>query len=207
MVSGTVDRVEPLWAVQPNSLWAIDALILDPENARKHSQENIQAIKASLARFGQQKPIVVTETGLVKAGNGTVIAAQELNWTQLWCTVTQLSDEEADKYAIADNRTAELAVWDDEVLFDKLKSWPEGDSELFDALGFNPEDILEPDLADLDVDIDNLGISDQDFLQEALIVLQVQIPQSNDNLIPAQQEIQAICDKHGFILESRVQLR
>ena len=47
-------------------------LSADPANARKHSERNIESIMASLRRFGQQKPIVVDKSGVVRAGNGTL---------------------------------------------------------------------------------------------------------------------------------------
>lgn len=187
-------------------MWAIEGLTLDPDNARDHSRENIEAVKASLERFGQQKPIVVTEEGVVKAGNCTVIAAQELDWTHIWVHVTELSDEEADKYAIADNRAAELAVWNDAMLSDKLKSWPNDDSDLFDALGFTEDDILEPDLSALDVDMSNIDLGDEDPMGNTMILLRIQIPQAFSNGKTAQREIQAVCDKYELILESRIQI-
>ncbi len=53
-------------------------LMLDPSNVRKHSAENLNAIKASLAKFGQQKPIVADKKGVVVAGNGQLMAAKAL---------------------------------------------------------------------------------------------------------------------------------
>jgi ParB-like chromosome segregation protein Spo0J len=50
----------------------------DPANVRKHGEQNLAAIKASLTRFGQQKPIVVNRDGVVVAGNGTLMAARAL---------------------------------------------------------------------------------------------------------------------------------
>ena len=52
----------------------VDSLHNDPANVRKHGEQNLAAIKASLARFGQQKPIVVNADGGVIAGNGTLMA-------------------------------------------------------------------------------------------------------------------------------------
>jgi ParB-like chromosome segregation protein Spo0J len=99
----------------------VSDLFLDPSNVRKHSRRNLDAIKASLRKFGQQKPIVIDAKGIVLAGNGTLTAAQELGWTEISATRTELTGVEATAFAIADNRTAELAEWDDK-LVDVIKS-------------------------------------------------------------------------------------
>jgi len=91
-------------------------LTTDPANVRRHSRRNIDAIKASLKRFGQVKPIVVDSKGVVRAGNGTLQAAVDLGWSEVWVIETKLDGAEATAYAIADNRTGELAEWDLESL-------------------------------------------------------------------------------------------
>jgi len=180
---------------------------LDPKNARGHSPENIAAIKASLVRFGQQKPIVITKDRIVKAGNGTLIAVRELGWSEIWCKITELTDEEADLYAIADNRSSELAFWDNETLLSGLTNMAAVAPDLFEGLGFTGDDVLEPDLDALDVDVEGLDLGEKDFLAEAVILLQITIPQSENGVSPAQREIERICTKFGLNLESKVQLR
>jgi ParB-like nuclease family protein len=88
----------------------------DPNNVRKHSERNILAIAESLMQYGQQKPIVV-KNNVVLAGNGTLEAAKRLGWEKIACTEFS-GDGKAQGYALADNRTAELAEWD----FEKLTS-------------------------------------------------------------------------------------
>jgi len=92
---------------------SIDKLSSDPANARKHDEKNIAAIVGSLRRFGQQKPIVVDSSGVVRAGNGTLEAARQLGWTEIDCVETKLKGSDAIAYAIADNRTSELAEFGD----------------------------------------------------------------------------------------------
>ena len=55
---------------------AIDELELDPDNAMDHPDENLDAIKASLERFGTGRSIVIDSNDVVRAGNGTVSAAR-----------------------------------------------------------------------------------------------------------------------------------
>lgn len=116
-------------------------LSLDPSNVRKHDRKNLDAIKASLRKFGQQKPIVVDAKGIVLAGNGTLTAAKELGWTEIEITRTTLQGVEATAFAIADNRSAELAEWEDS-LANVLKSLSEADFDLV-QLGFSDSDLDE----------------------------------------------------------------
>lgn len=113
----------------------------DPANARKHNDRNIDAIIASLRRFGQQKPIVIDKTNIVRAGNGTLEAAKRLGWAKIDCVVTNLESSDATAYAIADNRTAELAEWDSEILAAELESLQS--DGLLEAAGFTDEELEE----------------------------------------------------------------
>ena len=113
----------------------------DPANARKHDDKNIGAIVASLRRFGQQKPIVIDSNNVVRAGNGTLQAAMTLGWESIDCVVTSLKGSDAVAYAIADNRTAELAEWDNDVLAAQLNGLLADDVELANAAGFTAEEI------------------------------------------------------------------
>lgn len=124
----------------------------DPANARTHNDRNIESIMASLRRFGQQKPIVIDRNKVVRAGNGTLEAARRLSWETIDCVESQLSGSEATAYAIADNRSAELAEWDSEILTGTLDGLAQEDKELFEATGFN-ESELDKMLAQLDREI------------------------------------------------------
>ena len=109
-LSHIVDALRPL-AVP------IETLKLDPQNARRHDEANLQAIAASLDRYGQRKPVVVNRrSGQIEAGNGTLLAAKQLGWIHLAAVYVQDDPATAGGFALADNRTAELADWDDALL-------------------------------------------------------------------------------------------
>jgi DNA modification methylase len=124
----------------------IKDLIPDPRNARTHDDKNLKAIAGSLDKFGQRKPIVVTTDGVILAGNGTVAAARTLGWSLIDVVVAPEDWDEATAkaFALADNRSAELAEWDTSVLASQLV---ELDSEGWDvtALGF---DLPEPEISE-----------------------------------------------------------
>lgn len=95
----------------------IDTLIPDPMNARLHPEKNLNALRKSLTQYGQQKVIVVRKaTRVIIAGNGTVEAAKSLGWTEIAARFTEMNETEAIGYGLADNKTAELARWDFEVM-------------------------------------------------------------------------------------------
>ncbi|MBS2031961.1 MAG: DNA modification methylase [Deltaproteobacteria bacterium] len=116
---------------------AIEALSPDPANVRRHGDRNIEAIKASLRRFGQQKPIVVDGDGVVRAGNCTLAAAKSLGWTEIAVVRTELTGADAAAFAIADNRTAELAEWEDAQLVRLLEQVG------LEGTGFTDDDLAE----------------------------------------------------------------
>jgi len=126
----------------------ISDLTLDPKNARKHSQKNLDAISASLKQFGQRKPIVITHKGLILAGNGTLEAAKSLGWDRVDVAVAPADWDEntAKAYALADNRTAELAEWDKLVLAETLLELVDAEFNI-EELGFEmPESEIEEEV-------------------------------------------------------------
>ena len=127
----------------------LDAIHEDSANVRLHPEKNLRSIKASLARFGQQKPIVVDRHGTIRAGNGTYAAAKALGWTEIQVVETELDGVEAMAYSIADNRTAELAEWDKANLLDLLNELRYED--VFASLGFDDSD-LDDLLAELEAE-------------------------------------------------------
>ena len=94
----------------------------DPENARQHDEKNLKAIQGSLKEFGQRKPIVITEANVIVAGNGTVLAAKNLGWETIEAVQVPAdwSKDQVKAFALADNRTAELATRAPEVLAAQL---------------------------------------------------------------------------------------
>jgi hypothetical protein len=103
------------------------SLTPDPRNARAHSERNLELIALSLQEVGAARSIVVDEGGVVLAGNATVSAAQQAgidrvrivdaDGTELVAVRrTNLTPEQKRRLALLDNRAAELATWDTEVL-------------------------------------------------------------------------------------------
>ena len=128
--------------LQPLAIRVSD-LTPDPANARRHPGRNLEAIKASLRIYGQRKPLVVRREGLVvEAGNGTLEAAKALGWTHIAAVLVDDDPLTATGYAIADNRTAELAVWDEAALASLLSELQAEDLDL-EALGWSDDELAQ----------------------------------------------------------------
>ena len=119
---------------------AVNSISQDPANLRKHGERNIDAIVASLRKFGQQHPIVIDSKGIILSGNGRYMAAVKLGWHEIEVVESSLTGSSATAYAIADNRTAELAEWDTTALAETLRALQ---SEEFDtdAAGYSESEI------------------------------------------------------------------
>jgi site-specific DNA-methyltransferase (adenine-specific) len=116
----------------------------DPENARQHDEKNLKAIQGSLKEFGQRKPIVITEANVIVAGNGTVLAAKNLGWETIEAVrvPADWSKDQVKAFALADNRTAELAAWSPEVLAAQLLELDEAGFEI-EEFGFEKIEVAE----------------------------------------------------------------
>lgn len=130
----SADRIAPALAGLAVS---IDSVEPHPRNPRIG---DVEAVAASLARFGQQKPIVVqASTRYVVAGNHLVRAAQSLGWTEIAANVVELDDATATAYMLADNRTSDLGGYDDALLAAILAEAAAADN--LAATGYDADDV------------------------------------------------------------------
>ena len=142
----------------------ISTLHQDPANARSHGPENMAAIEASLARFGQAEPLVVqAKTRRVIGGNGRLAAMQKLGWKE--CDVVELDvdDLQATALGISLNRTGELASWDENALARILEELRSQDA--LDGIGYSSAD-LDRLLDDLQASLPVEGQCDEDQVPE-----------------------------------------
>lgn len=130
----------------------IEGLVPYERNPRRG---DVDRIAESLTRNGQYRPIVVrAKTFEVLAGNHTLAAAKQLGWTEIAVTFVDVDDDQAARIVLADNRTAEVGVFDAPALADLLSSLPdlEGtgytDVELSDLVSGDRDPSTLDDLAD-----------------------------------------------------------
>src|SRR5437764_12254286 len=100
---------------------AIDKLTPNGRNARTHSRKQIRQIADSIAAFGFVVPIVIDDSGIIIAGHGRYAAAKLLGLKEVPTIKVQgLSEAKRRALALADNRIAESAGWDREMLAAEL---------------------------------------------------------------------------------------
>jgi ParB-like chromosome segregation protein Spo0J len=114
----------------------ISELYNDPNNARKHDEKNLKAIKGSLKKFNQQLPIIIDVKDIVIAGNCRLEAARQLGWTHIDCVVTSLDKFDATAYSIADNQIGTMGTWNEMILGSTLQALREDGFDLGE-IGFD----------------------------------------------------------------------
>ena len=103
---------------------------------------NVEAVKKSYEKFGQRKPIVATKDGEVISGNHQLAAARELGWNKIAVVFTDDDELTAKAFALADNRTADLGTYDDDLLADMLGA-VSSDLEMLEATSFTEDDLYK----------------------------------------------------------------
>lgn len=137
-------------------------------NARTHSPAQITKLRSSLREFGFVNPIIVDRDFSVIAGHGRLIAAKEEGFTEVPCVfVDHLTEAQKKAYIIADNRYAEDAGWDEELLRLEIESLQGMEFDV-GLLGFEPaelnklmtdEDGVQEDDFDVDAELQKPAIT------------------------------------------------
>jgi DNA modification methylase len=99
----------------------LDTLKPDPGNPKQHSARQVGQIARSIETFGFNDPILIDRDGRIIGGHGRALALRLLGRTAVpVIRIEHLSPAQASAYAIAENRLAELAVWDDRLLGERF---------------------------------------------------------------------------------------
>lgn len=119
-------------------LVALDELRPHPRNPRKGDEAKI---RESLRRFGQQRPVLALPDGTLVAGHHVWRAARSEGWTHIAVVRSDLAAEEVDAYLLADNRLADLGLYDDAMLAELLAPFAEAGT--LEGIGYSPADVEE----------------------------------------------------------------
>ena len=122
--------------------WPLDRLLPYAANARTHSDDQVAQIAGSIAAFGFNVPCLVDEAGVLIAGHGRLQAARQLELeTVPVIRLEHLGESQARAFRLADNRIAENAGWDDELLGAEFQ-WLREEAEFdLDFTGFTLDEI------------------------------------------------------------------
>src|SRR5260370_40264731 len=120
-------------------LWPLERLIRYARNARTHSDEQVAQIAASIREFGFNAPILVDSDAGIIAGHARLLAARKLQLAEVPVVVLDhLNENQKRAYILVDNRSAENAGWDDELLRLELATLRDAQINL-DLPGFDAE--------------------------------------------------------------------
>lgn len=101
--------------------WSLDKLKPYEKNSREHSENQVERIAESIKEFGFVNPILVDGEDGIIAGHGRLMAAKKLGLTKVpVIQLEHLSEAQKRAYVIADNRLAELATWNQDILKEEL---------------------------------------------------------------------------------------
>ena len=140
----------------------VAGLIPYVNNSRKHSDEQVAQIAASIKEFGWTNPILVDGANGIIAGHGRLMAARKLGMEAVpVIELAHLSEPQRKALIIADNKLAMNAEWDNDLLMLELGELLEGGFDL-DLLGFGKDELdalLSPTEA-------TEGLTDEDAVPE-----------------------------------------
>ena len=147
--------------------WPIDKLIPYARNSRTHSDEQVSQIAASIKEWGFTTAVLVDESGSIIAGHGRLMAARKLGLETVPVMVAAgWTEAQKRAYVIADNRLAELAGWDTELLALELEELRlDGydldltgfDADAIEAMFENAEPSFDPGTEDDQSKLDELA--------------------------------------------------
>jgi DNA modification methylase len=150
------------WTAKHIEQWAIDKLTPYARNPRTHSDAQVAQIAASIAEFGFNNPILVdTHAGII-AGHGRLLAARKLQLEHVPVIVLDhLTESQKRAFILVDNKLAENAGWDEDLLGCELAALEEEDFNL-DLIGFDDQELARL-LADQEA---ASGLTDEDAIPE-----------------------------------------
>jgi DNA modification methylase len=129
----------------------VDDLIPYAQNARTHSDQQVAQIAASMTEFGFTNPILIAEDNTIIAGHGRLMASKMLNLATVpVIRLNHLDETQRRALVIADNKIAENAGWDEDLLRQEIHVLDDLDFDI-DILGFSEDDLenilLDPNAA------------------------------------------------------------
>lgn len=110
-------------------------------NSRTHSEEQVAQVAASIREFGFTNPVLIDADGVIVAGHCRVMAAKSLGMDKVPCIrLGHINEAQIRAYVIADNKLAENAGWDEDMLRLEIQHLQSVDFDL-SLMGFSDDDL------------------------------------------------------------------
>jgi DNA modification methylase len=130
-----------IWPADEAQRWPLERLVPSARNARTHSDAQVAQIAGSMREFGWTNAVLIDEEGGIIAGHGRVLAARLLGWAEAPVVIARgWSDAMKRAYALADNKLALNAGWDEALLRAELADLRAMGAGL-ELLGFAPGEL------------------------------------------------------------------
>lgn len=140
----------------------VESLIPYKNNARTHSKEQINQIAQSIKRFGFTNPVLIADDDSIIAGHGRILTAKQLGIMEVPIRLlSHLNEEERRAYILADNKLAENAGWDGDLLQIELQGLIDLEFGM-DIIGFSTAE-LDLVFSDADGEIMYLMFTDPPY--------------------------------------------
>ena len=137
----TINSKYSVTMAQKIELWNLERLIPYEKNAREHSVEQVAQIAASIVEFGFLNPILVDSNDGIVAGHGRLSAAKELALDVVPVVVLDhLTENQKKAYVLVDNKLAENATWNEDLLAEEIIKLNLQDFDL-NILGWSDEEL------------------------------------------------------------------
>ena len=121
-------------------IFEIEIEKVKPYEKNPRKKQAVEKVAKSLKEFGWQQPIVVDKHMIIVAGHTRYLAAKSLNMKKVPVSMADdLSDLQIKAYRMVDNKTNEMASWDNQLLYDELNNLVDNDYEI-DEFGFDLEE-------------------------------------------------------------------
>ena len=143
MDAAKINKKYNISMAQKIELWNLERLKPYDNNAREHSPEQVAQIAASITEFGFLNPILVDSNDGIVAGHGRLSAARELALDVVPVVVLdQLTEAQKKAYILVDNKLAENASWNEELLQEEIVALNLQDFDI-SILGWDEDEIRE----------------------------------------------------------------
>jgi len=184
---------------QKIELWNLERLIPYDKNAREHSTEQVAQIAASISEFGFLNPILVDSNDGIVAGHGRLSAAKELALDVVPVVVLDhLTENQKKAYVLVDNKLAENATWNEDLLAEEIIKLNLQDFDL-NILGWTDEELKSLQEDGWATDIEDVIKNDEEHLDAIQAKITVLLDEENKETVL--NEINKFCNENNIFIE------